>query len=358
MDGFAVKAEDTRTSTEGKPIVLEVVGDIPAGTTSDTVLKAGQAMRIMTGAPLPAGADAIVPIEDTDAQAAVAGIALPAKVQVKRAMRLGEFIRPAGEDFNAGDLLVKSGTRIRAQETALIGMQGKTELSIFRRPRVAILSSGDELLAPGEPWQPGKIRESNSFSLAALVKSCGAEPILLGIAHDTLEDIVAHLDKGVEASADLVLSSAGVSVGAFDYLREAVTRNGELDFWKVNMRPGKPFAFGNYRGVPYIGLPGNTVSSFVGFEVFLRPALNQMAGVKDFSRLKINAQLKENASSDGRESFLRVFLDTAAELASVHLTGHQGSGNLYSLVLANALMHVPAGVTNLSVGSQVEIWPL
>jgi molybdopterin molybdotransferase len=358
MDGFAVKAEDTRTSTEGRPIVLEVVGDIPAGTTSDAVLMAGQAMRIMTGAPIPAGADAVVPVEDTDAQAAVAGTALPSKVQVKRAMRFGEFIRPAGEDFKAGDLLVKFGTRIRAQEVALIAMQGKSEHSVHRKPRVGILSSGDELLAPGEAWQPGKIRETNSFSLAALVKSCGAEPIMLGIAHDTLEDIVAYLDKGVEASADLILSSAGVSVGAFDYLREAVTRNGELDFWKVNMRPGKPFAFGNYRGVPYVGLPGNTVSSFVGFEVFLRPALNQMAGVKDFARLKINAQLKENASSDGRESFLRVFLDTAAGPASVHLTGHQGSGNLYSLVLANALMHVPAGVTNLSVGSQVEVWPL
>jgi molybdopterin molybdotransferase len=358
MDGFAVRAGDTKSAEEAKPVTLKVIGDIPAGRAIDLVLKAGQAMRIMTGAPVPAGADAVVPVEDTDVPSAVAGVVLPSEVRVKRAMRLGEFIRPAGEDFKAGDLLVKAGTRVRPQETALIAMQGMTELRVYRKPRVAILSSGDELLVPGEPWQLGKIRETNSFSLAALVKTCGAEPILLGIAHDTLEDILAHLDKCVDAGADLILSSAGVSVGAFDYLREAVTRNGELDFWKVNMRPGKPFAFGAYRGIPYIGLPGNTVSSFVGFEVFLRPALNQMAGVKGFTRLKVLAALKENASSDGRESFLRVFLDTAAVPATVHLTGHQGSGNLYSLVLANALMHVPAGVTNLSVGSHVEVWPL
>ncbi len=358
MDGFAVKAGDTRSATKTKPVALQVVGDIPAGTATETVVKAGQAMRIMTGAALPAGADAVVPVEDTDANLTEAGTPLPSRVKVLHAVHSGKFVRPAGEDFKAGDLLVRVGTRIRAQEAALIAMLGKTEIKVFRKPRVALLSSGDELLAPGEHLSPGKIRETNSFSLSALVQSCGAQAILLGIAHDNLADVVAHLEKGVQANADLILSSAGVSVGAFDYLREAVMRNGDLDFWKVNMRPGKPFAFGSYRGVPYVGLPGNTVSSFVGFEVFLRPALNQMAGVKNWSRLSLKARLNEDVTSDGRESFLRVHLDSQGESLAVHLTGHQGSGNLYSLVQANALMRVPAGVTELSVGSQVEVWPL
>ncbi len=358
MDGFAVKAGDTQSATETKPVVLQVVGDIPAGTLTENVVKTGQAMRIMTGAALPAGADAVVPVEDTDSNPTQAGTQVPSQVKVMRAVHSGKFVRRAGEDFKAGDLLVRAGTRIRAQEAALIAMLGNTEITVFRKPRVALLSSGDELLAPGEQLSPGKIRETNSFSLSALVQSCGTEVIHLGIAHDNLDDVVAHLDKGMEAHADLILSSAGVSVGAFDYLREAVTRNGELDFWKVNMRPGKPFAFGNYRGIPYVGLPGNPVSSFVGFEVFLRPALNQMGGVKNWSRLRFRARLNEDVTSDGRESFLRVHLDSERESLVVHLTGHQGSGNLYSLVQANALMRVPAGVTELSVGSQVEVWPL
>lgn len=358
MDGFAVKAGDTQTASLSDPVSLKVVGDIPAGTASETVVKSGQAMRIMTGAALPAGADAVVPVEDTDAPSAKAGVALPVQVLVKRRMRPGDFVRPAGEDFKAADLLINDGTRIRAQETAMIAMLGITQPTVFRRPRVAMVSSGDELLSPAEPLTPGKIRETNSFSLGALVRSCGAEPLLLGVARDNLEDVVAHLDQGVDASADLILSSAGVSVGAFDYLREAILSNGTLDFWKVNMRPGKPFAFGSYRGIPYVGLPGNPVSSFVGFEVFLRPALQKMGGVKDWSRLSINASLMENVYSDGRESFLRVHLDLKEKSPAVHLTGHQGSGNLYSLVQANALIRVPAGVAELSVGSQVETWLL
>ena len=358
MDGFAVQSADLQTASDTEPVVLQVVGDIPAGTASDQALRSGQAMRIMTGAALPPGADSVVPVEHTDAEFAKPGVEIPINVQVKRAAKSGQFIRPAGEDFKAGDKLIGVGTRIRAQEAGLLALLGKTQLSMFRKPRVALLSSGDELLPPDQPLTAGKIRETNSISLSALVESCGAEPLFLGIARDNLQDITIHLDKAIDAGVDLILSSAGVSVGAFDFLREAVVKKGSMDFWKVNMRPGKPFSFGSYRDIPYIGLPGNPVSSFVGFEVFLRPALNKMAGVTNWSRLIIKSTLKENVTSDGRESFLRVHLDSIGESLAVHLTGHQGSGNLYSLVQANALMRVPAGVTELSVGSQVEIWPL
>lgn len=358
MDGFAVVAADTEGASEAKPRLLAVVADIPAGTATEKLLKSGQAMRIMTGAALPAGADAVIPVEDTDAAAAKPGAELPASIQARRALKAGDFVRPAGEDFAAGDVVIRGGARVRAQEAALLALLGKTQIKAHRNPRVAILSSGDELVRPEEPVAPGKIRETNSISLVALVESVGAEAVVLGIARDNLQDVIDHLDKGVEVKADLILSSAGVSVGAFDYLREAVVSNGDLDFWKVNMRPGKPFAFGPYRGIPYVGLPGNPVSSFVGFEVFVRPFLNKMGGAIEWARLALYAKLKKGVASDGRESYLRCQLESGEEGLVVHLTGHQGSGNLYSLVQANALMRVPAGVTELSLGSQVEVWPL
>ncbi len=358
MDGFAVQSADTQGASKQKPIPFDVIGDIPAGKATEIVLRRGQAMRIMTGAALPAGADAIIPVEDTDAPVAQPGALLPAKVQVQRTMKAGDFVRPAGEDFKAGDVLITAGTRIRVQEASLLALLGKIEINVYRKPKVAILSSGDELLQPEENLAPGKIRDTNSVSLTALVESCAAVAVPLGIARDNLQDVIAHLNKGVEAGADFIFSSAGVSVGAFDYLREAVVSNGDLDFWKVNMRPGKPFAFGQYRGIPYVGLPGNPVSSFVGFEVFLRPALHKMGGEKAWTRLILRAILDDDVTSDGRESYLRVRLENKEEGYAVHLTGHQGSGNLYSLVQANALLRVPAGVTELSRGSQVEVWPL
>lgn len=358
MDGFAVKAADTRGASAEKPRWLDVVGDIPAGKASDTALKAGQAMRIMTGAPVPAGADAVVPVEDTDVYPMQPGAPLHTRIQVMRAAEPGASIRPAGEDFRAGEVLLRAGVRIRAQEAALLAMVGKVEVSVYKKSRVAILSSGDELLNPGEPLQPGKIRETNSISLGALIESCGAEFVPLGIAKDNLEDVVAHLERGVASGANLILSSAGVSVGAYDYLREALTGNGGLHFWKVNMRPGKPFTFGDYRSIPYVGLPGNPVSSFVGFEVFLRPALNKMGGVRSWSRLTLPATLMDDASSDGRETYFRCYLESGEKGLTARLTGHQGSGNLYSLVQANALLRVPAGAKEVSRGSQVEVWPL
>jgi molybdopterin molybdotransferase len=315
-------------------------------------------MRIMTGAAMPRGANAVVPVEDTDATVALAGATLPAAVEVRRSLGAGDYVRPAGEDFHKGDVLLEAGSRLRAQDLGLLAMLGRGELQVYRKPRVAILSSGNELLTVGETLSAGKIYETNSYALSALVESCGAEPILLGIARDELQDVKAHLERAVESGADLILTSAGVSVGAFDYLREAVLSEGSLDFWKVNMRPGKPFAFGAFRQVPYVGLPGNPASAFVGFEVFVRPALQKMAGVKNWRRPTVMGRLMENVNSDGRESYLRVRINRQKEVPEILLTGHQGSGNLYSLVRAEGLMVVPAGETVCSVGSQMEVWPL
>jgi molybdopterin molybdotransferase len=355
MDGFAIRAEDLNGAGDGRPKILKVVGDIPAGTFIDRVLGKDEAMRIMTGAAMPSGADTVVPVEDTDAPVALPGASLPLQVEVRNSLKAGAYVRPAGQDFRKGDVLLETGKRLTPQDLALLAMQGKEIVQVHKKPRVAIFSSGDELLSVDQPLAPGKIRETNSHMLAALVKSCGAEPILLGVAHDTLFDAQAHLDRAVDSGAQLIISSAGVSVGAFDYLREALISQGELDFWKVNMRPGRPFAFGSYRKIPYIGLPGNPASAFVGFEVFVRPALQKMAGVSNWLRRSLLGNLTEPIESDGRESYLRVHVKGGSH---VYLTGHQGSGNLYSLVQADALMVVPAGVKELKSGSQVEIWPL
>ena len=358
MDGFAVRAADLAEASQEHPVQLRVVGDQPAGGLFSGSVGRGQAVRIMTGAPVPGGADAVVPVEDTDAPVAQAGAGLPAEVQVKKAVKTGEFVRPAGEDFRKADRLLEAGQRLRPQDLALLAMLGKGDLSVFRRPRVAIFSSGNELLPVGERLAPGKIYESNSYALAALVESCAAEPVLLGIAVDELEDVQSHLEQAADSGCDLILTSAGVSVGAFDYLREAVLGRGQLDFWKVNMRPGRPFAFGAYRQIVYIGLPGNPASAFVGFEVFVRPALQKMAGVKDWSRYTFKGRLLEEVHSDGRESYLRVKIKNGSECLEILLTGHQGSGNLYSLVRADGLMVVPAGVTQCPAGTLMEVWPL
>jgi molybdopterin molybdotransferase len=357
MDGFAVRAADLLSASEQQPATLTVVGDIPAGTAVTKEVLAGQAMRIMTGAAMPPGADAVIPVEDTDAPVALPGAPLPAQVLVNRNLKSGDYVRPAGQDFHAGDVLLKAGSRLRPQDLALAAMLGQAELQVYKKPRVAILSSGDELVTVDQPLGPGKIHETNSYALAALVESAGGEPVLLGIAQDTLEDVQAILERAVGQGADLILSSAGVSVGAYDYLREAVLSQGELDFWKVNMRPGKPFAFGRYRGIPYIGLPGNPASAFVGFEVFVRAALHKMGGAF-WQRRALRARVTEDVESDGRESYLRVQIKSHADGLDLLLTGHQGSGNLYSLVQAEGLMIVPAGVTHLTAGSFVDVWPL
>jgi molybdopterin molybdotransferase len=357
MDGFAVRAGDVTAAGEASPVRLHVVADIPAGKPSPVTLHPGQAARIMTGAALPAGADAVVPVEVTDFNQRDAGSPPPETVAILRAVTAGAYVRLRGEDLHTGDVVLPPGIMLRPKDVGMLAMLGKAEVRVARRPRVGVLSSGDELLPVGSPPEPGKIYESNAHVLAALVEEAGAEALSLGIALDRADAVQEKLDLAVARGADVILTSAGVSVGAYDFVRHVVEQFGRLDFWRVNMRPGKPLAFGEYRGVPFFGLPGNPVSTYVGFEVFVRPALCQLLGMA-WRRETARAVLEEALESDGRESYLRGVVSLREGTRYVRLTGHQGSGNYYSLVQANAFILVPSGVKSLPPGSEVDIWPL
>ena len=358
MDGFAVIASDLVDVTTVSPRTLKVVADIPAGTHPEETLSPGQAARIMTGAPIPNGADTIVPVEETDFSDRNPGTPAPKTVTIFQSKQTGDHIRSRGMDVRVGQPVLQRGHTLRAQDLGLLAMLGVAEVLVFCKPRVGLLSSGDELIAVDEPMRPGKIRDANTYTLSALVRDAGAEVIRLGIAADKRAAVEALLENAAAQKVDVILSSAGVSVGAFDFIKDVVESQGKLTFWRVNMRPGKPLAFGEYRGIPFIGLPGNPVSAFVGFEVFVRPALEKLGGLDDHRRPKVRVRLAEDVSSDGRESYLRANVYEESGILSAHLAGHQGSGNLLSTVLANALLIIPAGVKSLATGEEVDCWLL
>ena len=350
MDGFALRSEDTTAS----PTTLNVVADIPAGSPPTISLTAGEAARIMTGAQVPQGADCVIPVEDTDFNDRNAGTTPPKTITFTKQMKAGDNVRPHGTDMRAGETVLKKGRTLKAQDLGLLATLGIANVTVHKKARVALLSSGNELLDANAPLEPGKIRDSNSYALAAAIQSADTDVIRLGVAKDTRESVTSLLDKAAAENADLILSSAGVSVGAFDFIKEVIEANGQMDFWKVNMRPGKPLAFGEYRGIPFIGLPGNPVSAFVGFEVFVRPALERLNGKMDGGRQTVKVRCAEEVNSDGRESYLRVKIHMDDGIRTAVLTGHQGSGNLLSLVQADALLIIPAGVKCVPAGSEVE----
>jgi molybdopterin molybdotransferase len=356
VDGFAVCFEDVVSASRENPITLSVVGDIPAGTTVEFKLKRGESMRIMTGAPMPAGADSVVMVEDTDFNFRDTGITPPTQVNIFKSVSNRENIRYQGADVSAGQTILSKSQKLRAQDIGLLAMLGNSTIQVYSQPRVAILSTGDELSSPNEPSLPGKIRDANSFALSTLSKELGAEVINLGIAKDDPNSIKKLLDKAIDEKADIIISSAGVSVGAFDYVKSVVETEGSLDFWKVNMRPGKPLAFGQYRGIPFFGLPGNPVSAFIGFLVFISPALEKLSGLQPIQRLTTRVQLGEDIKSDGRESYLRAVVTRQGNNLIGRLTGHQVSSNLLSLVQANALLIIPSGVKSLPLGEEVDAW--
>jgi len=353
VDGFALNAADLNY-----PRTLNVVADIRAGDYSEIPIQPEQAARIMTGAPIPPGTEAVVMVEDTDFNLRTPGTPAPQTVTIHKSVRPGENIRYRGDDLHCGDEVLSAGMRLRAQEIGLLAMLGAAKVAVYRQPRFALLSSGDELLPVGAPLTPGKIHESNSYALAALAEAAGVKLIQLGVAADNEADVRSRFERAVEAKADVIVSSAGVSVGAFDFVKAVIEEDGELDFWKINMRPGKPLAFGKYRGIPFFGLPGNPVSAFVCFEVFVKPALEKLGGLVIRHRPHQMARLAEALESDGRESYLRAVISQENDRLVARLTGHQGSGNIFSLVRANALLIVPSGVKSLLANSDVEIWPI
>ena len=250
------------------------------------------------------------------------------------------------------------GHVLRPQEVGVLASLGVSEVEVIRRPRVAILATGDELLEVDQSLQPGKIRNSNGYTQAAQVLALGAEPIALGIAGDTETAVRQKLHAGLEAKADLFISSAGVSVGAYDVVKAVLEQEGNVGFWRVRMRPGKPLAYGSYQGVPYLGLPGNPVSAMVSFERFARAAILKMSGKEPLDRPTIQVTMREEIHSDGRESYLRAVVTRSANGYEASQTGDQGSHIMTSLVRANALVIVPEGVRHVPSGSQLIAWML
>lgn len=360
MDGFAVRAEDVHGADPNHSVKLFIVEDIPAGKKPTRILEKKQSSRIMTGAPIPDGADAVIPIEDTNQYdpESRTNPGLPEEIEVYRSVEPGDYIREKGEDISANDTVLESNSQLRPQDVGLLAMLGKAKLPVYRSPKIAIFSTGDELVPVEIPLQLGKIHDSNAYTLSALITRDNGEPVNLGIVPDREQAVREVLVEAVKKDADLILSSAGVSVGAFDFVRTVVQSDGALDFWRVNMRPGKPLAFGNFQGVPFIGLPGNPVSAFVGYEVFVRPAIRKLAGMNESPRKRIKTKILEDISSDGRESYLRAVVQSQNGEWIARLTGHQGSGNLFSLVQANALLIIPSGVKSLPSGTEVEAWLL
>jgi molybdopterin molybdotransferase len=358
MDGFAVIASDIETASAENPVQLIIVMDVPAGVEPLGVLHTGEAARIMTGACLPMGADTVIPIEDTNFSQVKTNFSLPARVSIQKSAAPGAYIRPKGQDLLPGQLIFKIGHKLRPQDLGMLASLGLASIRVYRQPRVALLSSGDELVSPTEPLSPGKIHDSNSYTLAALCEQAGAEVVRLGVVRDDPDLIRERLEIAIDRSVDLIITSAGVSVGAFDYIRQVIEESGNLNFWRVNMRPGKPLAFGSFRGIPLIGLPGNPVSAYVGFQVFVIPVLSRLSGQPDHHRPTVKAVLDQAVESDGRESYLRGVLIEKCGKITATLASHQGSGNLYSLVKANGLIIVPAGITSLAQGSEIDAWLL
>ena len=353
VDGFALHATDLDSSHR-----LTVIADIRAGEYYETAIKPGQSARVMTGAALPPGTSAVIMVEDTDFNVRSPGSRAPKMVTIKKAIQKGSNVRSRGDDLHTGEKVLAAGLRLRAQEIGLLAMLGESNVPVYRQPRLAVLSSGDELMPVDAALIPGKIHESNSLTLAALASTAGVELIPLGVAKDTKADIRKRFKRAVKANADVIVSSAGVSVGAFDYIKAVIEENGAIDFWKVDLRPGKPLAFGRYAGIPFFGLPGNPVSAFVGFEVFVRPALEKLSGQEVRPHPRATAYLAEPVESDGRESYLRAVVGWENGRMVARLTGSQSSGNIFSLVRANALLIVPSGVKSLLANSEVEIWPI
>ena len=358
MDGFAIKAGETTSATRNQPVKLKVVMEIPAGISPEKSIHSGEAARIMTGAVLPAGADAVIPIEETDALPNQSEVATGKEVTVFSPARTGDYIRPIGQDIRKGELVLKKGRRLLPQDMGVLVTLGFAAVEVYRTPRVALLSTGDELCPPGEPLGPGQIYDTNSIFLAALTERAACQVVRLGIARDDPQVIRAALDQAYAEQVDLIVSTAGVSVGAHDYVRSVIESNGSIKFWRVNMRPGKPIAFGRYRDIPVIGLAGNPVSAFVGFLVFIQPVLQKLSGTATAFPHLVQAVTAHPIESDGRQSYLRAVITPKDNGYQAVLTGHQGSGNLYSLVQANALLIVPPGVKSLPAGVTLTAWLL
>jgi len=344
MDGYAVRGSDVAEA----PSRLRVIDEVGAGHLPEKPVGPGKAVRIMTGAPIPNGADTVVRFEDTREDGEW--------VHVTEAYETSKNVRTAGEDVRAGQAVLPPGTVLRPQEIGMLAAVGRTEVAVVQRPRVAILATGDEVVPPDRTPGPGQIRDANSYAVAAQVQAFGGVPILLGVARDREELVRRGIQEALDRGADLIITSGGVSVGDFDLVKQVLAAEGEMHFWSLNMKPGRPLAFGVVSGVPLLGLPGNPVAAMISTELFARPALLKMQGFGEWARPTVRARLIEPIErKDGRRHYLRVVLQESETGYKATLTGDQGSGILNSLVQADGLAIIPEEARHLPAGTEVQV---
>jgi molybdopterin molybdotransferase len=348
MDGFAVRASDVAAATPDRPASLRIVGRALIGQPPEATVGGGEAVRIATGSPIPAGADCVVPIEQCVLEAE--------QVLILQPVDEGRHIRPTGQDASAGELLVPAGRRLSGAELGLLASAGHDGVPVHPRPRVVVLSTGDELVEPGRPTPYGTIPDANSFTIYGAVREAGATPYLGGIVRDEVDELRETV-LGLAARADCFISSGGVSVGERDVVKRAFFRRGDIEFYRVAMQPGMPQSFGHVENCVYFGLPGNPVSTFVSFEVFIRPALLRMMGRKDLYRPEVEAVVEGSDISGPREKtqFARVRVRRRQGRWEATSTGGAGSNLLATVTRANGLAVIPPGVDVARAGDRVRV---
>ncbi|MEW5945302.1 MAG: gephyrin-like molybdotransferase Glp [bacterium] len=347
MDGYAVCSAFVEKAREDDPVRLKTIGSVPAGRSMERGIAEGEAARVMTGAPIPPGADAVVMIEYTEAGEGT--------VAVKRPVKPGENVRPAGEDVRAGSAVLRAGRRLTPADAGMLASCGRTAVRVSRKPVVGIISTGDEVVLPGEPVRPGLVRNSNSYTLFGLVLEAGGEPVFYGTLPDVEERLLGAFREAA-ARCDAVLTAGGVSVGDYDLVRDVLAGSGDVLFRKVLMKPGKTTTMAYFDGVPFFGLPGYPVSCMIAFELFVRPALARMTGCSETGWKKAKAVMEEDfRPGDGRRNFIRGVYRFENERLFVRSTGSQGFGVLSSMVLANCLIIVPEGAHPVRSADLVDV---
>lgn len=361
MDGFAVRVADTADAAPEHPVTLRVIAEAAAGYASTIPVAPGTAIRIMTGAPIPPDAEAVVRFEETEEGASGRRCGPGESVAVYRAAQPGENIRPIGEDVVVGETVLAAGTRVRPAEIGVLATLNRTHATVYRRPRVGILATGDEIVDAGEPLGPGQLRNSNTPMLTALVGRCGGEAVPLGTARDTEADLRGRLSGA--AGLDLLLTTGGVSVGDYDLVKQMLQAEGRIDLWEVRIKPGKPLAFGWIEATPVLGLPGNPVAAAVAFEQFARPAIRTMLGARGPEIPTVLARVVGRIENrGGRRNYVRVTVEAGPDGYVARVAGGQGSGVLSTLAKANALLVIPedlpAAEDGMILSAQMLDWDL
>lgn len=358
MDGYAVRAADTAGASIAEPVPLRLLGSIAAGVGSPLMVAPGTAVRVMTGAVMPEGADAVVRFEETDESAygPTRGERIERQaIGITRPAKPWDNVRPAGEDVRHGSVVIAGGTLLRPAEIGLLAALNLAGVRVYRRPRVAILSTGDEVIDIGPELEPGQIRNSNSYTLAAMAKRSGAEPVMLGVARDSMDDLSEKLSRA--RSADLIVTSGGVSLGDYDMVKDVLQAEGAIAIWQVRMKPGKPLAFGTIGSTPLLGLPGNPVAAAVSFEQFARPAIKRMLNRADLHAPCVTAKLTERIDNRGhRRHYVRALVESdGASGYTVRAAGDQGAGVLTSLARANGLLVLPEHLEVAEPGMRLPV---